>query len=65
MSYNTKEIRLAYKSKYNFERSYTEKKILSIGLLVIQYLQVIRLTPKKTNLIVIEIKTVWEGFEKV
>ena len=26
MSYNTKEIRLAYKSKYNFERSYTEKK---------------------------------------
>ena len=41
----------------NFEKSYTEKK-LSIRLLVIQYLQVVRLTQQKTNLIVTKVKIV-------
>ena len=47
----------------NFEKSYTEKK-LSIRLLVIQYLQVVRLTPQKTNLIVTKVKIVWKDFAK-
>ena len=47
----------------NLEKSYTEKK-LSIRLLVIQYLQVVRLTQQKTNLIVTKVKTVWKGFVK-
>ena len=49
----------------NPEKSYTEKKQLSIHLLVIQYLQVVRLTPQKTNLIVAKVKTVWKGFVKI
>ena len=48
----------------NSEKSYTEKKTLSIHLLVIQYLQVICLTQQKTNLIVIKVKIVWKGFVK-
>ena len=47
----------------NFEKSYTEKK-LSIRLLVIQYLQVVRLTQQKTNLIVTKVKIVWKVFAK-
>ena len=48
----------------NPEKSYTEKK-LSMRLLVIQYLQVVHLTQKKTNLIVTKVKTVWKGFVKI
>ena len=48
----------------NLEKSYTEKK-LSIRLLVIQYLQVVRLTQQKTNLIVTKVKIVWKGFVKI
>ena len=37
---------------------------LSILLLVIQYLQVVRLTQQKTNLIVTKVKIVWKVFVK-
>ena len=47
----------------NFAKSYTEKK-LSIHLLVIQYLQVVRLTQQKINLIVTKVKIVWKVFAK-
>ena len=47
----------------NIEKSYTEKKI-SICLLVIQYLQVVRLSQQKTNLIVTKVKIVWKVFVK-
>ena len=47
----------------NLEKSYTEKK-LSIRLLVIQYLQVVRLTQQKTNLVVTKVKIVWKVFVK-
>ena len=36
----------------------------SIRLLVIQYLQVVRLIQQKTNLIVRKVKIVWNGFVK-
>ena len=48
----------------NFEKSYTEKKQLSIHLPVIHNLQVVRLTPQNTNLIVTEVKIVWKVFAK-
>ena len=47
----------------NFQKTYTEKK-LSIRLLVIQYLQVVRLTEQKTNLIVAKVKIVGKVFAK-
>ena len=46
----------------NFGKFYKEKR-LSICLLVIQYLQVVHLTPQKTNLIVTKVKNVWKDFE--
>ena len=45
----------------NFEKSYTEKKTLSIRLLVIQYLQVVCFL---TNLIVTKVKIVRKVFVK-
>ena len=48
----------------NPEKFYTEKK-LDIRLLVIQYLQVVRLTKQKTNLIVTRVKIIWECFLKI
>ena len=48
----------------NPAKSYAEKK-LSIRLLVIQYLQVARLTQQKNNLIVTKMKIVWKGFVKI
>ena len=47
----------------NPEKSYTEKK-LSIRPLVTLCLQIVHLTPQKTNLIVTKVKTVWKGFGK-
>ena len=47
----------------NFEKSYTEKN-LSTRLLVTQYLQVVRLTQQKTNLIFTKVKIVWKVFVK-
>ena len=47
----------------NEEKSYTEKK-LSICLLDTQYLQVVRLTQQKTNLILTKVKIVWKVFAK-
>ena len=47
----------------NPEKSYTKKKLI-IRLLVIQYLQVVRLTQQKTNLIVTKVKIVWKVFAK-
>ena len=50
----------------DLEKSYAErkKKQLSIHLLVIQYLQVVRLTQQETNLIVTKVKIVWKVFVK-
>ena len=48
----------------NFEKSYTEKKKLSICFLVTHCLQVVRLTQQKSNLIVTEAKIVWKSFVK-
>ena len=53
-----------YSCQNNPEKSYTEKK-LNIRLLVIQYLQVVRLTQEKTNLIVTKVKIVWKCFVKI
>ena len=48
----------------NPEKSYTEKKQLSIRLLVTHCLQIIHLMQQKANLIVTKVKTVWKGFAK-
>ena len=45
----------------NPEKPYTKNK-LSIYLLVIQYLQIVRLILQKTNLIVTKVKNVWKFF---
>ena len=50
--------------KLHPEKFYTEKK-LNIRLLVIQYLQVVRLIQQKTNLIVTKVKIVLKGFAKI
>ena len=47
----------------NFEKSYTEKK-LRIHLLVIHCLLNVHLVQQKTNLIAMEVNTVWKGFLK-
>ena len=49
----------------NLQKSYTEKKKLSIRLLVTHSLQVVRLTQQKTNLIVTEAKIVWKSFVRI
>ena len=46
----------------NLEKSYTEKKKLSIHLLVTHCLQMVHLMQLKINLIVTQGKTVWKGF---
>ena len=56
-------LKIMHLCQNNFEKSYTEKK-LSIRLLVIQYLQVFRLTQQKTKLIVTEVKIIWKAFVK-
>ena len=49
----------------NPEKSYTEKKKLSIHLLVTHCLQIVCLIrQKKTNFIITKVKTVWKGFVK-
>ena len=48
----------------NLEKSYTEKKKLSIHLLVTHCLQTVYLMKQKKNLIVAKAKTVWTGFVK-
>ena len=52
-----------YSCQNNFEKVYTEKK-LSIRLLVIQYIQVVRLSPQKINLIVTKVKILYGKFLK-
>ena len=42
----------------NIEKSYIEKKKLSIHQLVTYYLQIVHLTKQKTNLIITKVKTV-------
>ena len=54
-----------YSCQNNPEKSYTEKKKLSIRLLVIQYLQNVRLTQQKINLIVTKVNIIWKGFVKI
>ena len=54
-----------YSCQNNPEKSYTEKKKLSIRLLVIQYLQNVRLTQQKITLIVTKVNIVWKGFVKI
>ena len=54
-----------YSCQNNPEKSYIEKKKLSIRLLVIQYLQNVRLTQQKINLIVTKVNIVWKGFVKI
>ena len=50
----------------NPEKSYTEKKKkLNIGLQVVQYLQDVRLTQQKTNLIITKMKIIWKCFVKI
>ena len=46
------------------KKSYAEKK-KSIHLLVIQYVQVVRLIQQETNLIVTKVKIVWKGLAKI
>ena len=50
--------------QHNLEKFYREKK-LSIRVLVIQYLQVVRLIRQKTNLIGTKARIVWKGFVKI
>ena len=47
------------------EKSYTEKKKLSIHLLVTHCLQIVHLMQQKTNLIVTDVKSVLKGFVKI
>ena len=49
----------------NPEKSYTEKKKLSIRLLVTHCLQIPHLTQQKTNLTVTKVKIVWKAFVKI
>ena len=48
----------------NLEKSYTEKKKLSISLLATHCLQIVYLMQQKISLIVIEAKIVWKSFVK-
>ena len=53
-----------YSYQNNHGKSFTEKKKLSIHLLVTLYLQIVHLMQQKTNLIVTEAKTVWKGLAR-
>ena len=49
-------------SQNNHEKFYTEKKKLSIRLLVTHCLQIVHLIQQKPNLIFTEVKILWKGF---